>query len=986
MAKANLRLKFTFVALLLISVVIYQNCGDGTYRLVENPLVDDPTTLGNKALKIRQNHCAGCHQIPNVAAEPSKILDDQFLIDNHWIKPGEPENSQFYTSLFSGMPKNQPRLSDEDIDVIRRWILILGENGKPPAVLTISEDPQFDFGSVTTGSTSEHSFTITNSGERSASGLSSPSIAAPFRFKGGSFPGVGGTCLPMLAPTASCSVIVEFTPTTSGTFTGVLDLGYHDGVQAQSAQRNLRGSGTGISIASLTFLDGASYNFGTVNVGAPAAEKTFSIRNTGNVPATNVVTSGLSAPFTFKGGTFPGSGGNCSSNISAGATCTVVVTFTPTAGGSQMDDLTLTYYNGTSSQTASIQLNGNGLVASAVTYTQVRNILSTSCQSCHDSNWGSTYAALMAFKRPTSASTPSIIGGNANSRFIKRITGSELGPQMGTGSYGNLSAADRDKIVAWIIAGAQNDSVAAPAVLALNNGPTHNFGSATTGSVLSATFTLSNSGGQPASSISGLALTAPFRYRGASFPGTGGTCTSTLANGSSCTIVLEFAPTSVTSFTGTLRVSYNDGTTTRTVQRALAGTGTGIPVASLAISHQPSYSFGSIAVSSFAERAFTITNSGAGAATNISGTLAAPFVFKGGTFPGTGGTCSSSVSLAAAGTCTVVVQFRPTLSGTFNGSLAINYNNGTSAQSTSRALTGVGAGGGSPIYFSQVRAILSTSCASCHSSEWGTSYAQLLAFKRPSSQLTSAIIPSNLNSRFVKKISGTELGDQMGVGAYGSLSAADRQTIVDWIANGAPNDPAGTITQDYRPLVGDRYYIASVLRKVYGEDQNMVLRYVNNISMRADLFAGPCHMQDATLVGGNAREKAIPFADRCFGANSEEARLSAEVVPITSSVSEAVRMSTCMRIANSIDTTTVALTGAGLTEASPFDDANVTKAYSHFYPGASPSAQAVARLKALGSEALTSTSVIPQTGRTRQLEGWRYVFMAVCMSPGWQAP
>ena len=50
-------------------------------------------------------------------------------------------------------------------------------------------------------------------------------------------------------------------------------------------------------------------------------------------------------------------------------------------------------------------------------------------------------------------------------------------------------------------------------------------------------------------------------YLGGSYPGTGGTCASSLAARSSCTIVLRYAPTTVSTLTGQLSVSYATGLT-----------------------------------------------------------------------------------------------------------------------------------------------------------------------------------------------------------------------------------------------------------------------------------------------------------------------------------------------------------------------------------------------------------------------------------------
>jgi hypothetical protein len=88
------------------------------------------------------------------------------------------------------------------------------------------------------------------------------------------------------------------------------------------------------------------------------------------------------------------------------------------------------------------------------------------------------------------------------------------------------------------------------------------------------------------------------------------------------------------------------------------------------------FDFGTHTVGTTAEMTFNVFNSGGGTATVMTnaGTLGAPFTFKGGSYPGTGGNCGTT--LAAGNGCLLVVQFSPTSAVTSNSSVAIDYNNG----------------------------------------------------------------------------------------------------------------------------------------------------------------------------------------------------------------------------------------------------------------------------------------------------------------------
>ena len=103
------------------------------------------------------------------------------------------------------------------------------EKGTAPASLAISGGDIFDFGSQLVGITTEHTFTVTNSGAKSATDISGIFyFSMHFAFKDGSYPGSGGTCGAIIDPGSSCTVIVNFTPQIKGQAQSVLELDYND--------------------------------------------------------------------------------------------------------------------------------------------------------------------------------------------------------------------------------------------------------------------------------------------------------------------------------------------------------------------------------------------------------------------------------------------------------------------------------------------------------------------------------------------------------------------------------------------------------------------------------------------------------------------------------------------------------------------------------------------------------------------------------------
>src|SRR5206468_4418468 len=107
--------------------------------------------------------------------------------------------------------------------------------------------------------------------------------------------------------------------------------------------------------------------------------------------------------------------------------------------------------------------------------------------------------------------------------------------------------------------------------------PTFAFGARGVGSKTTATFYLTNTGAAAATSLSGAALASPFAFAGGSYPGSGGSCSGSLAAGDSCSVAVVFGPGSPSASTGTLTIDYDDGGGAASATRHLAGSGTSQP-------------------------------------------------------------------------------------------------------------------------------------------------------------------------------------------------------------------------------------------------------------------------------------------------------------------------------------------------------------------------------------------------------------------------
>ncbi len=165
-------------------------------------------------------------------------------------------------------------------------------------------------------------------------------------------------CGPTLLSGASCQVTVQFKPLAGGSFTASLVATDNAGLVSGSMQSvALNGTAT-VQTAPIASLTPAVFTFATAAVGSTSAAATFTLANTGTapLPVSSVTLTGTGATqFTIVGNT-------CGSSLAAGATCTVLVTFTPASAASTTASLVFSDTAGT--QTAA--LSGSGATSASL--------------------------------------------------------------------------------------------------------------------------------------------------------------------------------------------------------------------------------------------------------------------------------------------------------------------------------------------------------------------------------------------------------------------------------------------------------------------------------------------------------------------------------------------------------------------------------------------------------------------------------------------
>ena len=516
-------------------------------------------------------------------------------------------------------------------------------------------------------------------------GTASQILSTPFFTIGGTnptnFANAGtGTCVNggTIPASASCTIKLTFTPSTTGARSATLTInGTVFGTDA------LTGTGTQPAL-SFSPSPGA---FGNQNVSTTSSPLTITVSNTGT--ASQV----LSTPYFTITGTnasnFANAGtGSCANGgtIAASSSCTVNLTFTPSALGARAATLTI---NGTVSGTDS--LTGTGLQAQV-------SLSPTSIAFGNQATGTSSGNRLVTLTNPGNATLTiasiTLTGANAAEFSTNGSTCSStlaalascsinvvFSPTTATAKNANLTFATS--------ASTSPDNVAltgtgvTPATPALSFSPSPaafgNQRTATTSAPL--TITVTNTG-----NASEILSTPYFTLSGpnsTSFANAGtGTCASggTIAASGTCTINLTFTPSTTGALNGILTVN---GTVS--AQDLLTGTGV-TPVISM--SPSPA-AFGNQSVSTTSSP-LTVTVSNTGTSSE---TLSTPYFTITGTnssnYANAGtGTCTNGGTIAASGSCTINLTFTPSASGSRTATLTLQ---GTVNATDSLTGTGVAA-------------------------------------------------------------------------------------------------------------------------------------------------------------------------------------------------------------------------------------------------------------------------------------------------------
>ena len=457
-------------------------------------------------------------------------------------------------------------------------------------------------------------------------------------------------CSTTLAVGNSCGISVTFKPTASGTRTGVLSVS--DSAVPATQTVSLTGTGGGPAVS----LSPTSLTFASQAVGTSSSPQSVTLTNTGRA---NLTVSGVSTSGDFS------QTNTCGSSVAAGASCTIKLTFQPTAAGARNGTLTVTDNASPATQTVCLTGTGTGgpavsLSSTSLTFASQVVGVSSSSQAVTLQNTGTSTLTISSITVSGPFSQTNTCGSSlaAGASCSIEVTFKPIATGTSTGTMtvtDNASPPTQTVSLTGLGAG--------PAVSLSPTSLTFPAQKVLTSSSPQ-TVTLKNTGN---------ALLCISSIRGSGAFSETNTCGSTVAAGASCSIAVIFKPIAAGITAGTLTVTDNASPASQTVSLTGTGTSTKVSISPTSLTF-PAQTVGTVS----SAQSVTLTNTG-GAALSIAGITASEEASQ---------TNNCGLSVAVNASCAFSVTFNPAAGGTRTAAISVTDTADGSPQSI--ALTGTG--------------------------------------------------------------------------------------------------------------------------------------------------------------------------------------------------------------------------------------------------------------------------------------------------------
>ena len=521
-------------------------------------------------------------------------------------------------------------------------VSLTGSGTTSPATVSFSPGA-VDFGSIHVGqSASSWTVSINNTSAVDAVFSQVPSLSGSSAFS------FTASCLATLPAHQSCNLVVSFLPSAGGPFNGQINLT----VLGQLPQA-LSLAGTGVQSASVLQLSPSAADFGSVTTGQTANAWTFNVSNPTGSPVA------FASPITLAGSPEFLLSTTCSSSLPAYSQCHVLVSFFPVVPGQVHGQIVVNDANGTT-QTATIIGTG---VGPALTPTV------TLAPGMYD--FGS-----VVVNTPIPDAVFTVTNGGATDAYFSAnasLTGSSLFAISANSCANPITAGTSCTIKVSFKATASGTSIgeltlpfagmASPLIGGLNGTATQATLTVSASSLDLGTSIIGQPSGNKAFTIANPSnVDLAFQFTAVPRPFTANsTCGNIVLSGASCLVMVNFTPTASGPVGGPLVVTQGGSSSSWTINLI----GTGIHGPAQITLNQASLTFPTTTVGkTAASQTITVTNTSAWSVAINLGNLTSQH----GEFTDTT-TCGTS--LAALGSCQVVVTFAPTAVGADSGSVTL---------------------------------------------------------------------------------------------------------------------------------------------------------------------------------------------------------------------------------------------------------------------------------------------------------------------------
>jgi phospholipase C len=542
-----------------------------------------------------------------------------------------------------------------------------------------------NFGYVPLQSTVAANATLTNTTTNTTVTITGTSIAGYATGDGGltglvttAFSIQSSTCGDTLAPGASCTLNIGYTPTLEA---GQNAIAYAYDSEGDSPQTV---SISGIGEAAIAGLSPASLTFAGQLVGTTSPAQTITLSNLGTTTLT-VVSMGFAGT---DAGDFTETN-TCGTSVAVGASCTITVTFTPGAAGTRTATLVVTDTNNTTYYATEATVTGTGTVPVAtvtpVSLTFVTQQIGTTsgAQPVTLSNTGGAALTINSIAMSGANSSEfaqtntcgSSVAAGATCAVNVTFTPAGSGMREATLTITDNSNAIPNSTQTVTLSGTGAAPVATVSPTAVT------FASQLVGTTSTTQTVTATNTGFGSLVFTNLTITGP----NASDFTEGNNCGNPVGAGASCTSTVSFTPSAAGTRTATLTF-FDDSNAVPNSTQTVSLTGTGTTTAAVATVTPASLTFaGQLVGTPSGSQTITVSNTGNATlmptSVAISGANAADFAET--------NTCLSSVPQGSS--CSITVTFTPAATGTRSATLTVTDNSdGHTGSTQTVSLTGSG--------------------------------------------------------------------------------------------------------------------------------------------------------------------------------------------------------------------------------------------------------------------------------------------------------